>query len=254
MVEVGQLYNPAYNPITYFQSWKRSMFGHCGVSHNIPAHTGTIVANTFSDFTFRPIDAPLPVEYLAFGAVWSGPAALVQWTTNFETNCAAFEVQRSVDDGRTFEPVGWVDGHGTTSLPTEYAFPDEAVASLPQQRFFYRLKQIDFDGQEAFSHAVELTRSGPEATLQANELVALYPNPVSAGTSLTASYTAVNAGTVLIRAFDATGRLALQQQAEVLPGSNAIGIPIPELTNGVYTFVLTSETTEHSRRIVVLRR
>ena len=121
-------------------------------------------------------DPSLPVELTSFEAVLVNTnKVILRWTTASEENNKHFIVERSID-GKDFEPIGVVTGNGTTSLVNSYMLED---ADPFYGHNYYRLKQVDFDGQYEFSHVETVIISGDELP----ELV-LYPNPVQTRTTL----------------------------------------------------------------------
>jgi hypothetical protein len=133
--------------------------------------SGTIA--TFSPFTFGSEDPnanPLPVELLSFIAEHSGDAVELTWQTASERNNEGFFVERSLN-GEHFEYIGFVSGHGTVNEASDYRFLDEAPFL---GRSFYRLKQVDFDGQYEHSPSRMVTWDvdGPTEPM-------LYPNPAT---------------------------------------------------------------------------
>jgi len=86
-------------------------------------------------------DEVVPVELTSFTASANFGVVDLQWITATETNNSGFEVQRS--DGSDFETIAFVEGFGTTTERQEYSFSDRNVT---MGKYFYRLKQIDFDG------------------------------------------------------------------------------------------------------------
>jgi hypothetical protein len=87
---------------------------------------------------------PLPVELLQFEADPGKDAIALQWTTASEENNKGFEVQRTQDLSGDFETIAFVPGNGTTTEIHSYEFIDRAIS--PNREYFYRLRQIDFDG------------------------------------------------------------------------------------------------------------
>ncbi|MBX0290894.1 T9SS type A sorting domain-containing protein [Hymenobacter sp. HSC-4F20] len=137
-----------------------------------------------------------------------------------EKNNAYFEVQRS-PDGKTFATIGRVAGRGTTAAGSIYSFTD--LAPLPAQTY-YRLRQVDTDGTEAFS-SVE-----PVAGLELQENMAVYPNP-SAGT-----ITLPVGGSLLkYRIYSATGTTLATGEAQ---GGSTINVQ--QLPTGQYFVELTT--------------
>jgi hypothetical protein len=98
-------------------------------------------------------DVPLPVELLYLSATpdSASQSIIVDWATATETNNAGFEVLRS-RDALNFEVIGWVEGNGNTFAESYYQFIDSEV--MPEVVYYYRLRQIDFDGQSELSHIV----------------------------------------------------------------------------------------------------
>lgn len=96
--------------------------------------------------------ASLPVEWAYFEANAAGPVNLLEWGTLEEINNDHFVVQRSVD-GQSFEAIGNVlaEGEGAS-----YEFQDPAPK---MSRVYYRLKQVDVDGQFSFSRTIEINRT-----------------------------------------------------------------------------------------------
>ncbi|TSJ40120.1 hypothetical protein [Fluviicola chungangensis] len=89
----------------------------------------------------------LPVGYTAWDAVHLNGTVRLSWTTETETNNDYFAVQRSVD-GLIWETIGVVGGSGTTSDPHSYSYSDDS----PNQGInYYRLMQVDMDGQSVLS-------------------------------------------------------------------------------------------------------
>lgn len=106
----------------------------------------------------------LPVEMVSFTAERSGNVSLLRWETSSELNNDYFAVERLNENG-VFNTIGIVDGNGTTSQPSYYAFTDESPYAGVN---YYRLRQTDFNGDYEYSpiRAVEFTQ-GDEFTADA---------------------------------------------------------------------------------------
>lgn len=107
--------------------------------------------NNFVITTATPANVNLPVELLHFTAKANNNAAILTWATASEENNAYFDVQRSTD-GINFETIGQVEGAGTTYDVQEYTFIDESPVNGIN---YYRLRQVDIDGQFEF-HKIEV--------------------------------------------------------------------------------------------------
>ena len=122
------------------------------------------------------LDPSVPVElssFVAFSRNWN---VILEWSTESETNNFGFEIQRSCSMGN-FKKVGFVPGSGTTTSLNHYNYTE---TDLPANTYYYRLKQVDYDGAFEFSEikSVVLIPS-TDFTLEQN-----YPNPFNAVTIL----------------------------------------------------------------------
>lgn len=94
----------------------------------------------------------LPIEYLYFEAEYNQPlrAGDLSWATAKEWENDRFEIQRSINDTKGWEQIGVIEGAGYSEGPVDYNFQD-AKLPLAGGNIFYRLKQVDFDGDSTFS-------------------------------------------------------------------------------------------------------
>ncbi len=117
--------------------------------------------------------APLPVSLVDFNAIEKNQTAYLTWNTASEINNHGFEVQRSLD-ARNFKVIGFAEGAGTTLEAQSYEFIDRDVRS--GAIYYYRLKQLDFDGKYEFSDVNYLRFSDFKSDVSD---VSVYPNPVN---------------------------------------------------------------------------
>lgn len=112
----------------------------------------------------------LPVKWSGFfvSPTKEGHCRL-SWQTASEVNNDYFDVERS-NDGIHFIPTGRVDGSGNRSEATNYDFLDETVE--PGNTYFYRIKQVDFDGTTDYSVILSVEIKGLSLRLN------ISPNPV----------------------------------------------------------------------------
>lgn len=115
----------------------------------------------------------LPVEWGELNIKWQGEASVLSWQTQQEVNNDRFEIERSVD-GKIFEKIGIQPGQGNTTQRSDYQFTDINARFSGQKNLYYRIKQVDFDGQSSYSNLLELSTND---NLQLELLI--YPNPAS---------------------------------------------------------------------------
>ncbi|GAA3990564.1 T9SS type A sorting domain-containing protein [Hymenobacter antarcticus] len=171
-----------------------------------------------------PGSPPLPVELSAFTAKAEGTAAVqLAWATASELRNDHFEVERSAD-GKTFTTLGSVGGAGTSSTSHSYGFRD---ARLPAGAaiLYYRLRQVDTNGQATFSpvRAVQLRRADLAPQLQA------YPNPAHETVSVRILGPLPTAP---LQVFDAMGRL-VRTQPVADAGADTL-LSLQDLPAGLY--------------------
>lgn len=109
----------------------------------------------------------LPVELLSFEVEREDRTGVLEWTTASEINNEEFEIEHSLD-GVEFEFIGSVLGAGTSTEMNAYEYFHN---DLENGVHYYRLKQIDFDGQFEYSDV---------QTVSLNEAItktSIYPNP-----------------------------------------------------------------------------
>jgi hypothetical protein len=187
----------------------------------------------------------LPVELVAFNAQLKAESTHLSWRTATEQNNAGFDIQRS-EDGTSFRSLAWVEGHGTASEQQDYFYDDKNLRE--GKTYYYRLRQVDYDGHFDFSPIVTVTVGGRGAA--AGEF---YPNPTAAG-KVTLDFTAKEAGEWKVSVFDATGKLTNFQNLpdfSVAEGSNALTFDFFGLPGGVYFVKMENGTERVYRKLVV---
>jgi hypothetical protein len=162
----------------------------------------------------------LPVELTFFNAAIVSNTAVLKWQTASEENNAGFEVERSTD-GKNFERLGFVEGHGTTTEVQDYNYIDyEMKVGIA----YYSLKQVDFDGNYEYSNIVYVNfKSESESRL--------FGNVVETELRITGS------GTALV--FNSFGQVVKTLQ---LTESNIVTIDVSSYAKGIYYIRLKNET------------
>jgi hypothetical protein len=133
------------------------------------------ILGTSTGFAIAQALTPLPVEMLYLEAVPETESIRVQWATASEINNQGFEVHRATRPPE-FELIGYVTGKGNTHALSEYSWTDHRVAK--NQTYYYRLRQVDFDGMYRWTDIVAARLDGRGNILSAS------PNPYSGQTQL----------------------------------------------------------------------
>ena len=115
----------------------------------------------------------LPVDFLYFKAETAEEHILLQWGTASEENNDRFDVLYS-SNGKSFELLGEVKGNGNKESLSTYSFK---VPYQTEGLHYFRLKQIDMDGQ----HSMSNTLSIDAASIDLPSPISIYPNPNTNG-------------------------------------------------------------------------
>ena len=167
----------------------------------------------------------LPVELSSFTGTIETDIAVLAWTTVSELNNAGFEVQRSTD-GVDFQKIAWVEGQGNASEAIQYSFKDSKIQE--NTLYYYRLKQIDLDGQYDFSSIISLDWKVDNAWGVGD----LVPKPITNFASIEIKASKESNATLSV--YDAIGNLVHTQQAFLKAGANQIELQLDKLQAGAY--------------------
>ena len=92
----------------------------------------------------------LPVKYLSFEGKKIANSLLLNWITTEEINNNYFQIERSFN-GIDFMQIGLALDGFENGIKKEYAFKDYSDLLKNKEIIYYRLKQIDNDGNYTFS-------------------------------------------------------------------------------------------------------
>lgn len=111
---------------------------------------------------------PLPVTLTAFNAKPTSNGAMLEWTTASEENNDYFSVEMGRDAAR-FSESAQVKGNGTTESFQTYNYE---YSNLTPGTYYFRLRQVDYDGQFSYSDVVSLNvKGGRDFVLIANSVL-----------------------------------------------------------------------------------
>lgn len=181
----------------------------------------------------------LPLTWLSFNAKrYDDLMAQLDWTTTDEFNNAYFEVQRSIDFGRTFQTIGRVESTSRPEAVNAYQFIDRKASP---GKNLYRIMQVDYDAHTGYSSVSSVAFSSKKFSVQT------WPNPASE--ELNVSIHAA-AGKGKISIFDLTGQLLLKKTFE--SGDTFEHFQIPDLKPGIYSLLVDDGINRSVEKIVVV--
>jgi hypothetical protein len=205
--------------------------GTGGGNNQVLIGSATYAGNTFANLTAQraitlTATGALPIELHSFEAQAAAPAVVLQFATATETGNSHFNIERSAD-GRSFEKIGEVRGAGNSASEQQYTFTDEQP--LPGLNY-YRLEQVDFDGQSTYSPVRSVVFAAADAVL-------LYPAPVASDLHIRL-HTAF-AADAQWHLFDLAGRAV--GQGVLAAEQTELTLPVGHLPEGGYVLRLVGD-------------
>lgn len=184
----------------------------------------------------------LPVEFSSLTAVRIKAGSQVSWTTSSEDNNSGFVVERRTDGEQNFQELDFIPGYGTTLEEQHYEYIDDSPAAGMN---YYRLKQLDFDGQFAYSTIVTVV-----ADERKFNTIDIYPNPTNQGFT-TANIVSAEGGAQSIIVTNVAGQVVLRQRTELTEGLNTVRISTGNLSRGTYLLQVGESGEFTQRRLII---
>jgi photosystem II stability/assembly factor-like uncharacterized protein len=235
-----------YRSVNDGASWDTAYVGAAGTIYHVSkARNGADVAFAVKSngVILKGTALGLPVELTSFTASAVNGQVVLNWSTATEVNNRGFEIQRRSGSGE-FAPVGFVQGSGTTTTTQTYSFSEK----LSSGAYSYRLKQVDFNGEYAYSSIVDVNFDSPlNYVLNQN-----YPNPFNPSTTI--KYITANPGFVSIKVYNVLGNeVAELVNREVESGVHEVLFDASSLTSGVYFYTISAGNFTETRKMLLMK-
>lgn len=190
----------------------------------------------FGFFCFLQDDylVELPIELVSFEASALPNERIIEltWETLSEINNDYFVVERSLD-GINWEYVTKVDGAGNSSIAITYLTHDFTPHS---KLSYYRLMQVDFDGQFTYSFVRSVVLNSDNMTTS-NELL-IYPNPATS--LLNFQFDEFDKDELIIFIYDVSGKVVLGETIQLTNGQGLYTVTDLSMFNpGSYIVTIT---------------
>lgn len=182
----------------------------------------------------------LPVEWLSFEAHPGNEGVLLDWTTAMEVNNDYFVVER----GRSlagFQAIGEVPGQGTTHVVSRYEFLD---TDRLHGEWYYRLRQVDLDGQVQYSPVIQVGLWPREAGME------VFPNPTADGNLRVSLYGLPAHGRARLRILDLQGRRVREEQLRLDARGTFDGWILSALPPGTYSLTCEVGGQQFVRKLI----
>jgi hypothetical protein len=218
--------------------------------HSLAVCGTNLLAGTESSGIWkRPLSELVPIELTSFTATVNGKEVTLSWSTATELNNQGFEVQRKFGSN-DFVTIGLVKGHGTTTSPNNYTYVEKPTDA---GKYFYRLKQIDFNGTSEYSNEIEIeVRVLDKFTLEQN-----YPNPFNPSTKIAFDIPLLGGargGLISLKVYDILGNEVATLVDEFRSAGNyEVEFDGGKLSSGLYIYTLNSGNYFSSRKMMLLK-
>ncbi len=191
-----------------------------------------------------------PVELTSFTVQYApnnvNNALLLKWQTATETNNLGFDIERSIGSDDNWEKIAFLEGFGTTTSTKYYEFVDDEATT--QGTYYYRLKQIDTNGDYSYSGTVRFEVSAPsEFALKQN-----YPNPFNPSTQIV--FQLKEDVNVTLSVYDLLGReVATVVNEPMKAGTHKITFDASDLSAGVYFYSLKAGSFSEMKKMTLIK-
>lgn len=184
-----------------------------------------------------------PVELLYFKGEPVADGNLLTWATATETDSEFFTLWRS-NNGQDFTQIAKINAAGTTLSVQNYQYTDKFKSCSPT---YYQLTQTDLNGTTRNLGTISINPSGNNTS----EGIQISPMPAANEVNLTFSNTG---GNNLIRVYDLSGKLVLQQQANA--GTDCqlqTTLSVANLVPGMYLISIHGSQQAISTKLLIQR-
>lgn len=198
------------------------------------AETSTVASLTSTLNGVSISSVALPVELISFDGRQVYKDVLLNWETASEIENDYFEIQSSLD-GINFMTIGKEEGSGNSTMKKQYNY----IHANPQKGLnYYRLKQVDFDGEFEYSQIILIDVSKRSE-------IAIQPTLVTSDLQITLPEHHKNTS---FKILDAVGRIVQEGEFEDLLTEQ--GITLNALHRGNYFIQIGNNLTQEMIRFV----
>lgn len=201
---------------------------------------GTFASQGTAVVSFESV---LPVELTSFTANVNKAQVDLNWQTATEINNYGFEIERKTESD--WKNIGFVNGNGNSNSPKQYSFTDNSL--IGGNKFQYRLKQIDNDGQFEYSDIVEVEVAPNEYVLYQN-----YPNPFNPVSKV--RFAIPVSGRVSMKLYNAVGEEVMEIiNQDYGAGHYEVEINSSNLASGIYFYKIVTNNFTAVKKLIIMK-
>jgi hypothetical protein len=185
-------------------------------------------------FSACPEAGPTPVTFLGITARQKGSGVGVEWSTSQEFNSAYFSVERSADGNTFWNNIATINAAGNSSTVKNYSAYDARPLKGVN---YYRLKQVDKDGNFKYSKTVAVRLNGVKVG------ISVLTNPFHS--SLTVDFLSATDQAVSARLIDIAGKQVANEKWTIASGSTRKEFSnVGSLQQGMYILTISNASGE----------
>lgn len=187
-------------------------------------------------------DVITPVQLISFNSVVSGKDILLAWETSTEINNLGFSVERSIDKVHWREIIFINSSANHTG--NKYLYNDK---NLTEGIYYYRLKQVDYNGSIKYSEITEADLLSHNYSLKQN-----YPNPFNPLTMI--EYSVAERANITLKIFNILGQeISIIVNALKEPGNYKVMFDGSSLAGGVYYYRINTDSYTQTKKMILLK-
>ncbi len=225
----------------------KDFFGGVILNETFSAGPGSYTITTYlANFylTVQYLEAPFPVELTSFVGRLLDETVILKWETATEVNNYGFEIERKTDSNE-WNRIGFAQGYGNSNSPKSYQFYDNNL--IGGVKLYYRLKQIENDGQYEYSDIVEINLEPDGFILSQN-----YPNPFNPNTVI--KYQLPKESKVVINIYNMLGAEVMELMNDRKEaGIYEVEFKADNLTTGTYIYQIITENFVETKKMILLK-
>ncbi len=190
-------------------------------------------------------NSSLPVILTEFISLTGTGSIQLKWKTAGEINNKGFEIERKLFNGNWLNVV-FVNGFGTVNEIKEYSWLDKM---LMPGTYYYRLKQIDFNGNyEYYDLALPVIISKPSKF----EISQNYPNPSNPNSRI--DYQVPELVNVNITVYDMLGKeVAVLVNEPKGPGIYTAVFDGANISSGTYFYLIKAGDFKQIKKLILVK-
>lgn len=176
----------------------------------------------------------LPVEFLGITARQKGSGVSIEWSTSQEINSSRFDIEKSADGNSNWDLVASINAAGNSSVVKNYNAYDARPLNGVN---FYRIKQVDKDGNFKYSKTVRVNLNFSKTG------VSVLANPFHS--LLTVDFSSAIEQSVSARLIDITGKQVAVEKWTISTGNSRMNFSnVSGLQQGMYILNISNANGE----------